>query len=85
MPREPNRKDEFLVVLLPTLHGQKPSHRIHHIERGDDYGVEIAGPARTTRWWFNSTWTGTQIEVRDSHGDRTHDLLATSQATPTRR
>ena len=82
MPGEPKKTDEFLVVLLPTLQGQKSGHRIHHIEHGNDYGVEIVAPTHTTRWWFNSARKGVHIEIRDSHGIHTYDLLAPSLAPP---
>ena len=74
MPGEPREKDEFLVVLLPSSLDRKPSHQIRFLEHGDDYGVEIKGPKRFTRWWFNAAISGVRIETSDQNGQRTHDL-----------
>lgn len=75
MPEKPNKKDEFLVVLLPTLKSQKPSHCFHYLEHGNDYDVEIIGNKRMTTWWFSSSANSVRIEIHDSNGTQTHDLL----------
>jgi hypothetical protein len=67
--------DEFLVVLLPTLGDERPSHRVRLLEDNDRVGCEIAGPKHTTRWWFDKQHEGPLVEIsEDSDIIRSHDL-----------
>lgn len=51
-PATDARSDQFLVVLLPTSANARPTHRVRLIEDGVRVGCEVAGPKRTSRWWF---------------------------------
>ena len=63
-PARPTLEDRFLVVMLPTLAGQRPTHRIRRLDRGDALGVEIRGPRRTIRWWFpHDPWRPITVEL----------------------
>jgi glycopeptide antibiotics resistance protein len=63
MPREESAGDVFLVVMLPTLSGKLPIHRVRLLQEGNRYGCEIVGPARITRWWFDSAHEGPLFET----------------------
>ena len=74
MAEESNATDEFLVVLLPTLKDQTPGHRIRRLKSPAGTGVEIVGPQRTTRWWFDLSKKNVRIETITPNGSRVHDL-----------
>lgn len=63
-------EDQFLVVMVVGAYGATRPHRVNRLERGAQVGVEIAGPTRTSRWWFTPGQLEAQVEV----GARKHDL-----------
>ncbi len=73
-PSHPAHQDRFLVVLLPTLLGEVPSHQVRLIESGDEIGAEIVGPTRTTRWWFTPGLKHARIEVVAEGAQRQHEI-----------
>lgn len=62
-PPQDETEDAFLVVLLPAAAGATPSHKVRLLEDGKRVGCEIVGPTRTTRWWFESSRNGVDIEA----------------------
>ncbi len=78
MPEAARESDEFLVVLLPTLGDQAAPHRVQRLKAANGVGVEIVGPQRTTRWWFEATGTGARIETITPTLQQTH-ILGASQ------
>ena len=62
-PPKDETEDSFLVVLLPTAWGVQPAQRVRLLESGPRVGCEIAGPKRTTRWWFEPGSNQVDIEV----------------------
>jgi len=73
----------FLVVMLPSSLTSSPAHQVRLLEETDRLGCEIAGPQRTTRWWFSPGRNGLDVEVRDPdvwvfqvQGPRSLDILA---------
>ncbi len=74
IPKELSLDDRFLVVLLPTLASDSPSHRIRLLEDKDRTGCEVVGPTRTTRWWFDHKNAGAQIEIKPHRTADTHLL-----------
>ncbi|NMG28279.1 VanZ family protein [Aromatoleum evansii] len=75
MPAHDALEDRFLVVLLPTSAETRPAHRVRLLQRGGEVGCEIAGPRRTTRWWFTPGQLGARIEIGDAPSVKTYDLL----------
>jgi VanZ family protein len=76
-PEQDAQDDQFLVVLLPAAFESPPAHGIRPLQRGDQVGVEVAGPKRTTRWWFRRGVLSAQLEVTTAGGDsRAFDLKA---------
>jgi len=76
-PEQDAQDDQFLVVLLPAAFGSVPAHTIRPLQRGDQVGVEVAGPTRTTRWWFRRGVLAAQLEVSTAGGGgRSFDLKA---------
>jgi hypothetical protein len=61
----------FLVVMLPSSLTSSPTHQIRLLEEADRLGCEIAGPKRTTRWWFSPGRNGLDIEVISLDGEMT--------------
>lgn len=76
MPEVPRERDEFLVVMLPTLGAKPPPHKVSRLKAADEVGVEVAGPSRTTRWWFGSRGKAPRVEVAGEHGQQIHPLQA---------
>ncbi|MHB1374732.1 MAG: DUF4962 domain-containing protein, partial [Thauera sp.] len=74
MPAQAAREDQFLVVMFPTAANAEPSARVTRLEDGARVGAEIAGPQRTTRWWFTPGKLGATIEVVTNADSRTHRL-----------
>jgi hypothetical protein len=74
-------EDNFLVVLLPTRLGEKPSVQVRLIESGNKVGCEISGPMRTTRWWFEPGHNGVEIEVLANGGSRSYHVDGVSAAS----
>jgi len=70
--------DQFLVVMLPSKIGEAPAHKIRALRSGDLIGCEIAGPARTSRWWFRPGQIGVTVEITDVTGTRSYPLAPTS-------
>ena len=69
-PPRDEREDVFLVVLLPSVTGTQPTHRVRLLESGKRVGCEIVGPTRTTRWWFEPGRNEAVVEIAggpDSH------------------
>jgi VanZ family protein len=62
-PPQDETEDAFLVVLLPAAAGATASHEVRLLEDGTRVGCEIVGPSRTTRWWFESSRNGVDIEA----------------------
>ena len=75
-PATAELEDRFLVVMLPSLAGQKPSHTITRLtgNSAGEIGLEVAGPARVTRWFFKPDGSSLRVEVRDERGSRVHQL-----------
>lgn len=71
MPLRDAREDQFLVVMFPTAAGASPAASVRRIEADGRIGAEIAGPERTTRWWFTPGQFGATVEVV---GGSTHHL-----------
>ncbi len=74
-PPQDAADDVFLVVLLPTLGSTTPSHRVRLLESGRRVGCEVAGPHRTTQWWFEPGRNGVEIQVAESGETRNYKLL----------
>lgn len=78
-PRHGAREDLFLVVLLPS-DGSTPTHRVRRLEQPGRVGAEIAGPRRTSRWWFVPGQQEVDIEVQDGQDRRRYRLPNVSGA-----
>lgn len=74
MPDTPHEQDEFLVVLLPTLGDHPAPHQVRRLGAADGVGVEIAGPRRTTRWWFKQAGKQAYVEVVENGAQKRYDL-----------
>ena len=63
-PATPAAADDFLVVMLPRLarDGAAP-HAVRRIESAAGPAVEVAGPARTTRWYFDRNTGKGRVEI----------------------
>jgi hypothetical protein len=61
----------FLVVMLPSSLTSSPAHQVRLLEETDRLGCEIAGPKRTTRWWFSPGRNGLDVEVISPSGAST--------------
>jgi hypothetical protein len=61
----------FLVVMLPSSLTSSPPHQVRLLEKTDRLGCEIAGPKRTTRWWFKPGRNGLDVEVIAPSGEMT--------------
>jgi hypothetical protein len=81
-PAQDAKEDLFLVVLLPTVLGAKPSAEVRYLESGNRVGVEISTPARTARWWFEQGRNGAEVQVITGSDTRTHVLRADSAPPP---
>jgi hypothetical protein len=68
-PTDDSQDTLFLVVMLPSSSTASPVHRIRLLENGTRVGAEIAGPTRTTRWWFNPGQNGLEVEVISLDGE----------------
>jgi hypothetical protein len=62
-PTRDARDDAFLVVLLPSVSGVAPLHRVRLLNSDTRIGCEIVGPNRTTQWWFTPGQNGAEITV----------------------
>jgi VanZ family protein len=79
MPPDDAREDRFLVVMFPSLAG--PAGRkatAVRLERDGWLGAEVAGPDRTTRWWYQPGRHGVRVEVVEAGQTRVHDLMDAS-------
>lgn len=74
-PRAAAAEDRFLVVMLPTLAGDQPQARVRLLEAGAEVGAEIAGPRRTTRWWFVPGRLGARVEVLEDGRTRSREIV----------
>ncbi|NMF96723.1 VanZ family protein [Aromatoleum toluolicum] len=74
MPAHDALEDRFLVVLLPTSADTRPAHRVRLLRQGEELGCEIAGPQRTTRWWFTPGQLGVRIEIGEAPSVKIHGL-----------
>ena len=74
LPDAPHETDEFLVVLLPTLGANSPTHQVHQLKMTDGVGVEIVGPHRTTRWRFGAAQGDARVEVITASEQQSYDL-----------
>ncbi|HRA81172.1 MAG TPA: VanZ family protein [Thauera sp.] len=74
MPASETKADQFLVVMLPTLAGEKAPVSVRRVEDGKRVGAEIIGPKRTTRWWFVAGERGVTVEIIEG-GSRTLNQL----------
>ena len=72
----------FLIVMLPSSTPSAPAHRIRLLEEADRIGCEIAGPERTTRWWFNPGQNGLEVEVISPQGGITGYPVWAGQVSP---
>jgi Domain of unknown function (DUF4962)/Heparinase II/III-like protein len=79
-PRKRNTDDLFLVVMAPALKGSNVSHEVRLIERDKQWGAEIRGPRRTTRWWYSPHSNGVRVEISDVRGERSHEVQGISEA-----
>ena len=75
-PEVDARDDQFLVVMLPSRIAERPTHKIRQLRSGDLIGCEVAGPNRTTRWWFKPSQLGVKVEISDATGNRSYPLSA---------
>jgi hypothetical protein len=83
-PRDDAAEDLFLVVLLPTSGGEAP-HRVRLLEDGGRVGCEVAGPKRTTRWWFEPGRNRAEVEVLAGGETRRYQLEGRSGPPPASR
>lgn len=81
LPKHAAREDLFLVVLLPTA-GGAPPHRVRLLEEAGQIGVEVAGPRRTSRWWFEAGRMTAAVELTERGRRTTHHLEAEPPPTP---
>lgn len=72
--------DLFLIVMLPG--NPPPPHRVRLLEEKDRVGCEIAGPKRTTRWWFERDRNSAEIEVFNSDGGVSHHRVEGPSSPP---
>ena len=82
MPSREAQDDQFLVVLLPTHADAPPTHRVRLLRQGTEVGCEIAGPHRTTRWWFTPGALGVRIEVGEQPSGTIYRLQGEDDASP---
>ncbi|NMF87360.1 heparinase II/III domain-containing protein, partial [Aromatoleum petrolei] len=82
MPSRDAKDDQFLVVLLPTRADARPPHRVRLLRQGTQVGCEIAGPHRTTRWWFTPGGLGVRIEVGEQPSATIYQLQDEDDASP---
>ena len=68
------KEDQFLVVMLPTLTGEKAQASVRRLEDGKRVGAEIIGPQRTTRWWFVAGERGLTVEIIEGESRTLHRL-----------
>ena len=61
--------------MLPTLAGDQPQARVRLLEAGAEVGAEIAGPRRTTRWWFVPGRLGARVEVLENGRTRSREIV----------
>jgi hypothetical protein len=62
-PPRDERDDVFLIVLLPAVAGAHTADRVRLLESGRRVGCEIAGPTRTSRWWFEPGRNEAVVEI----------------------
>jgi hypothetical protein len=79
-PPRDAKDDVFLVVLLPSSERAVPVHRVTLLERGNTVGCEIAGPNRTTRWWFEPGRNAASIDIVS--GPDAHHYVVTGPEAP---
>ena len=79
-PPTDEKEDSFLVVLRPTASGVLPTHLVRLLESGTQVGCEIAGPNRTTRWWFEPGRNQVHIEI--AAGGEQHRYHVTGPIAP---
>ena len=82
MPPTDAQNDLFLVVLLPSTLSKPAAHSVRLLESGERVGAEVAGPSRTTRWWFTPGENGVEVEVSAGGATRTHSVLGRANAVP---
>jgi len=83
-PPTDEKEDSFLVVLLPTAAGVAPTHRVRLLESGKRVGCEVAGPKRTTRWWFERGRNQVDIEVVAGGEQRRYHAAGPMRSPPAR-
>jgi hypothetical protein len=66
-PANDDEDNLFLVVMLPSK-TPSPAHRIRPLNDTGRLGCEIAGPTRTTRWWFTPGRNGLDVDVVSGDG-----------------
>ena len=74
MPASEAKADQFLVVMLPTLAGEKTPANVRRLEESGRVGAEISGPQRTTRWWFVPGERGLTVEIIEGGSRTLHQL-----------
>lgn len=74
MPASEAKADQFLVVMLPTLAGEKTQVNVRRLEENRRVGAEISGPQRTTRWWFVPGERGLTVEIIEGESRTLHQL-----------
>lgn len=62
-PEADAQTDQFLVVLVPSAYGATRPHRVRLLVQDSSVGLEVAGPTRTTRWWFTAGRLAARIEI----------------------
>lgn len=83
-PPQDQAADLFLVVMLPTS-GAAATHRVRLLESEHRVGCEIAGPTRTTRWWFERERNAAEIEIVEGEVQvRRHSIEGRSNPPPAR-
>lgn len=75
-PSRDARDDAFLVVLLPSVSGVAPPHRVRLLKSDSRIGCEIVGPKRTTQWWFTQGENGAEIKVIVGAQNQSYQVIA---------
>ncbi|MGA7800158.1 MAG: DUF4962 domain-containing protein, partial [Gammaproteobacteria bacterium] len=74
-PSDQQREQNFLTVLLPSLRDAgPPRYRVTRLQDGKRVGCEIAGPERTTRWWFVPGRNQVDVQVSGNGSTRSYHV-----------
>lgn len=75
-PTESRNRDEFLIVMLPSLPDQTTRHKVRLLSDAPAgiVGMEVRGPRHTSRWYFARQGDGAHIEISNKDGTRSYHL-----------